>query len=152
MDIVCDTSSLIKLRKAKALHLLTHLFTTIYIPPSVLKECEARETEICRKIEGGSFIVKKVANILPIGLGTGEREVISFAVDKGVEWVLIDDERAMKKAKKQNLKIIQFFDILLKGKAKGYLTSVKASLDSMKTEGEGIEAKLYQKVVQQAGE
>ncbi len=99
MQVVCDTSSLIKLRKAKALHLLEKLFTIVYLPKAVQKECDERETATSQKIEHGTFIVREVRNVLSLGMGHGERETISLAVQLGIEWVLIDDERAMKKAK-----------------------------------------------------
>ena len=85
-------------------------------------------------------------------MGHGERETISLAVQLGIEWVLIDDGRAMKKAKQQGLRILQFFDILLAGKTRNLLSSVRASLDAMKAEGEGIESELYSEILQQAKE
>jgi len=71
----------------------------VYLPKAVQKECDERETATSQKIEHGTFIVREVRNVLSLGMGHGERETISLAVQLGIEWVLIDDERAMKKAK-----------------------------------------------------
>lgn len=152
MQIVCDTSSLVKLRKAKALNLLEHFFTGIYLPRSVYSECELREAEIYQKVKEKTFQVETAETMLDIGMGMGEREMISLAVELQIDWVLTDDHRAIKRAKDHNLQTIRFFDILLAGKNRKLLSSVKNSLEAMISEGEGIEEDLYLDILQAAGE
>ena len=45
MDIaVCDTCTLIQLRKGEILYCLNQLFTKVYLPQAVVAECQDAET------------------------------------------------------------------------------------------------------------
>lgn len=152
MQIVCDTSSLIKLRKADALDILSRLFEKVHVADAVRKECEDREPDIIRCLQTGTFVVSFVPHPLDIGLGCGERETISLAVALNITWVLTDDEQAMKKARQQGRRVLQFFDILLAGKKRGHIDSVRDRLERMRSMGEGIERHLYLDILRRANE
>lgn len=78
MQAVCDTSSLVKLRKAGVLYLLGQIFDAVYLPEAVWDECTDRENAINGRIRDMKFLVQPVKNVLDIGFGAGEREMISL--------------------------------------------------------------------------
>ncbi|MBF0476453.1 MAG: hypothetical protein HQK59_11575 [Deltaproteobacteria bacterium] len=149
---VCDTSTLIRLRKGKALHCLTHLFKKICIPTGVQKEClDHVLSEASQKPPFEVQMVKNSFNLNKV-LGLGETEAINLAVELAVEIILIDDEEAAKTALKFNLTPLKSKDILLIAKENGMITSVKATLDTMRANGENFTDNMYRKIIKEAGE
>lgn len=73
---VCDTCTLIQLRKGGILHCLKELFDEVYIPKAVEIECQDQETIAEVRILG--LKVRSVNQVLSIGMGRGEREAISL--------------------------------------------------------------------------
>jgi len=147
---VCDTCSLIKLRKGQALTCLGVLFDMVYIPEAVKAECSSSDVN---EILYLPFIqIRKVSHVLPLGLGKGEREAISLAMELGVKTLLTDDEKAFRNAAKQGLEPIRVFQVLVYAKKLGVISSVKWVLDKMKQNGEGIRDDFYQQTLEDAGE
>ena len=98
---VCDTSTLIMLTKGKVLHCLGQLFERIYLPAAVQAECH--NPEILEAIAADPFKVYPVEYILPLGMGAGEREAISLALELNVKILITDDKKAFRKAHKKGL-------------------------------------------------
>ncbi|MEO5330925.1 MAG: DUF3368 domain-containing protein [Magnetococcus sp. YQC-5] len=142
---VCDTSTLIRLTKGKAIHCLEKLFDSVYLPESVLVEC--RDMELVRILRNAPFDVRSVDSVLPLGLGVGEREAISLAVELGVQTFVTDDKKAFRKAFLTGLLPISMVDILVMAKLKGVIPSVIEVLDQMRSRGEGITPELYQTIL-----
>ena len=138
---VCDTSSLIKLNKGNALWLLGKIFDRVYLPVGVQEEC--LDKSIKQAIKAPFFEVKKVKNILLLGMGKGEREAISLALELNVPRVVSEDERAVGKAHKLGLIPLNTERILVSAKEKNLIDSVKFFMDKMREAGEGIEDDLY---------
>lgn len=147
---VCDTSSLIKLRTGGVVDCLGRIFDTVYIPTAVEAECIDPKT--IKELQKPFFEKREVDRILPLGMGRGEREAISLAVELRTPYLIIDDERAIKKAIKQNLYPLTTRQILLIAKSTGQIQSVKSVLDTMKANGEGITEEIYQDTLRKAGE
>ncbi len=151
MQVICDTSSLIKLLKGNVLHCLGSLFDAVLIPPAVKAECKSPET--ASAITGDFFQVHRVGTVLPIrGIGKGELEAISLAVELGIPTIIIDDERAAKKAQEAGCRPVRTPQILLLAKQAGHIDSVRSAMDAMRAEGEGIEDEVYDAALSQAGE
>ncbi|MCP4113737.1 MAG: hypothetical protein GY749_50785 [Desulfobacteraceae bacterium] len=144
---ICDTSSLIKLDKGGVLELLGKLFEKIYIPQGVMEEY--RDETLIRK---PFFEICMVQNILPVGMGKGERECISLAVELNIETFITDDIRAFRKAERLNLFPLTSERVLILAKRAKYIDSVKLVLDRMRAEGEGIDDEVYLKTLELAGE
>jgi len=138
---VCDTSSLIRLQKGNAIHCLEGLFDKIQIPLAVKKEC--RTAEVAELIKSPFFEIHDVKNILPIGLGLGEREAISLAVENDVEIIITDDEKALSRARQQGLFPLKTIHILKAAKRLKITPAISPYLDLMKSKGEGIEDEVY---------
>jgi len=78
MKAVCDTCSLIRLRKGGVVDCLGDLFDRVLLPKAVRDECRAPGT--ASVLARGFFEVRDVDKVLLIGgLGRGEREAISLA-------------------------------------------------------------------------
>ncbi len=151
MKAVCDTSSLIKLRKCAAVDCLGLLFDTILIPAAVKEEC--RDPATASVLTKSFFEIRPVRSILSIGgIGIGELEAISLAVESNTPVLITDDEKAAKKALQTGCKPIRTTQILLLAKLKGHIPSVKSALDAMRAQGEGIEDGIYEATLSQAGE
>lgn len=150
MLAVCDTCSIIKLRKGRVIDCLGLLFYKVYIPPAVQAECVLGTT--WQVLEQPFFEVRTVQNVLPLGMGQGEREAISLAVELGITTLITDDEKAFRNAVRQGLQPVRVFDLLVYAKQVGAITSVKAVLDAMKQQNEGIREDLYQQTLKDAGE
>ena len=147
---VCDTSTLIRLYKGKALHCLSELFDKIYIPDAVKNEC--RDKTIREAISTPPFEIRQVETVLPIGLGLGEREAISLAVETGTKIFCTDDGKAFNKAMTHNLTPMRSFRILTLGKEAGLIDSVGTVLHRMEKAGEGIDPDRYFESLKIAGE
>ena len=71
--IVCDASTLIRLRKGDALSYLPALFERVILPEAVYREANDPATR--RQIEQCDFEVHEVPDVLFQVLGRGEQEV-----------------------------------------------------------------------------
>jgi len=147
---VCDTSTLIKLNKMNALDLLGKLFDKVYLPVGVQEEC--LDESLKQAIKASFFEVKKVKNILLLGMGKGEREVISLAIELKLQDVITDDIRAIKKADTLGLAPLNTVMLLLLAKENNLIGSVKLFLDKMRAAGEGIEDDIYFETLRLANE
>ena len=78
--IVADTSALIRLARGEVLHLLAQVVEKIYVPSAVKAECQDEITTSFLRMP--CVEIHAVTATLPIGLGQGEREAISLAVEK----------------------------------------------------------------------
>jgi predicted nucleic acid-binding protein len=151
MKVVCDTSSVIKLQRGGIIGCLGQLFEAVLIPEAVKDECQRPETK--NALRKPFFEVQTVARVLPLsGIHRGEQEAISLAVEQSIAVILIDDEKAFRRSLEQGLTPIRSFRILLLAKKNGLIPSVKSALDAMIAKGEGVQEKVYQELLEEAGE
>lgn len=151
MKVVCDTSSIIKLRRGNVIDCLGGLFEAVLIPQAVKEECRKPETkDVLRK---PFFEVCNVSRILSLsGIHRGEQEAISLAVERNIAVILIDDEKAFRRAQEQGLIPLRSFRVLLLAKRKGLIPSVKSALDEMITNGENVQEEIYRRMLEEARE
>lgn len=151
MKAVCDTSSLIRLRKGNVIDVLGVLFEAVLVASAVRDECKDPET--ASALGKDFFEIHSVKSLLPIGgIGAGELETISLSAEQKVPTIVMDDEKAIKKALQSGCRPIRTPQILLLAKHGGHISSVKAALDAMRALGEGIEDEVYEATLVQAGE
>ena len=148
--VVCDTSTLIKLSKGETLGVLGKLFDKVYIPEGVKEECQ--NPKLLEELQQSFFEIHKVKNILPIGMGKGEREAISLAVECNILRFITDDIRAYRKAKNLNLEPLTFGMVLFLAKKACLIKDIMPILDRMRQEGESIEDEVYHEILRLAGE
>ena len=151
MKVVCDTSSIIKLQRGGVIDCLGQLFEAVIIPQAVKEECTKPETKAVLKKP--FFQVHTVSRTLPLsGIHIGEQEVISLAVEQNIQIIILDDEKAFRRALEQKLIPIRSLRVLLLAKQKGLIPSVKSAMDAMISQGEGIQDDMYHKILESAGE
>ena len=119
MLIVSDTTPLHYLIILDRAEILPHLFGEIIIPEAVLLEMKHERTpEIVRlwieslpawiKVETASpQILEKIG-----GLGRGESEAIALALEQAADALLMDDRKAIREARKNNLTVITTLALL----------------------------------------
>ncbi len=87
--VVSDASPLIALQQIGQLSLLGSIFGTVLIPPAVAREVTS--------VERPSWIVEQALtkplppSVARAGLGAGESEAISLALEVGADRVIIDE-------------------------------------------------------------
>ncbi len=151
MEAICDTSVLIKLNKGEVLDCLGSLFHRVYLPQGVKEECV--DDRLVDAINKPFFRVRPVQNIIQsIGLGRGEREAISLAVEFGLKNILTDDIKAFRKAIRFDLLPLTSENILILAKAANLIESVGSVMNKMRDAGEGIHDEVYFQTLKMAGE
>jgi predicted nucleic acid-binding protein len=124
--IICDTCSLIKLQKGGVIHCLGEFYDKVYIPEAVKNECF--EGIAKQAIQHCFFEVVPVNHILHLGMGAGEREAISLAVEQGIKNIITDDHKAFNNAVRQGLQPIHTFNFLVMAKYAGLIPAVSPVL------------------------
>ncbi|MBL0263142.1 MAG: DUF3368 domain-containing protein [Leptospiraceae bacterium] len=138
MILVADSSALIALAVCDSLNLLDLLFTEVKVPRAVFVEVSKKSKKeadsLAHYLEDKIIDVEIDRNYI-IKEGTieiGELEAMTLYKQLAANWLLIDDRRARKIAELNQIKIIGSLGVLLLGKKKGYLTTIKSKIDILK--------------------
>jgi len=149
MKAVINATPLISLAIIDKLSLLDELFDEIYIPKTVFKEATIKWKRKADVIEGwgnhrtlGTTDVRAKAS-LELILDEGEAEVIVLAQEIKADLVIIDEDKARKIAKLNNLKYTGTIGVLLDAKREGKIFQLKPFLDRLIAEGIYISDYLY---------
>jgi len=154
--IVSNTTPLINLAGVGLLDLLPALYGTITIPDAVWHEYRAGmkpndpnlEALAWLKIESG--VVRDPS--LPGRLGAGEAEVISLALDRSVDTILLDEAYGRQIAKRLGLPVSGTLGTLIGAKRQGLIPKVQPMIDALIAQGRWISPQLREHVLQVAGE
>jgi hypothetical protein len=136
------------------LNLLPKLFVRVVIPQGVYDELTTGQhpaAGVVRELSWLDVIAvnnrKLVEELQQVyNLDLGESEAIALAEEMSADRLLIDERAARRVATAHNLPLIGTMGILLLGKRKGYLASVKNVLDQMQQQGTRISDRLYTQV------
>lgn len=157
MLVVADTSALISLAAGECLTTLDVLFDTIRVPPTVFEECtvpgkphgdQLREflSDKVVKIDLGDIVIAAE------GLGTGELAAMALYKHLHAQRLLVDDDRARRIARFNDIETIGSLGVLLLAKEQGLIEMVKPRLDSIRTAGIHLSDRLIREVLRIAGE
>ena len=157
---VVDTSPLIFLAKLDRLELLQHDADEILIPSAVLDEISILGDEASKLIENAIsswLIVQEVTNLHSLAmaladLDRGEAEVITLAQEIEAERVVLDDLDARRFARRIGCPSIGTLGLLLAGKLRGEIASVKAEIERLQQNGFWASQSLVKAVLEAAGE
>ena len=150
---VCDTSTIIKLYKGGVLNYLKNIFEKVFIPCGVKIECDDYfDKYLINILNKTPFFIKSVKDIRSIGMGLGEREMISLALEMQINIVLTNDIQAIKKAIRFNLTPMTAENLLIAFKEIGLITTVREIMDKMQLKEEGIAKNVYIETLKLAGE
>lgn len=132
-SIVSDTTTLIILGKLKYYHLLSNLFSKIYIPNAVMNELSKKSDGISEQIEKldlfeiKSISGKQLFHFLDEVLDKGESEAIVLANELNMI-LLIDEKKGRSIAKNMGLDIIGLLGILILNVKKNHISKEESKL------------------------
>ena len=135
MRVVSDTSCITTLLKAGRLGLAEGLFGFLEVPTGVWEELVAYHRQI------PAFVRRTDAGDAPSsmsgldGLGRGEADAITLALQLSADLLLTDDQEAARAARQVGLKLIGTVGLLLLAKRRGMITSVRETLGLLEQEG-----------------
>lgn len=162
MIVVANSSPLISLSAINSLHLLRSLYATIYIPLAVYQEVvvigkgKAGAKEVagalwirCRHVQSARVVSELMVKT---HLDEGESEAIVLAQELRANLLIIDDQKARDCARELGISATGTMGILLLGKERGLISSVKALLDELVSMGVYLDAKTCSRILRKAGE
>lgn len=151
MLVVSDSSALIALAGIQQRGLLKSLFAGITVPPAV-----AREVAPSVALPEWVIIERPQqpvgTRILEHSLGLGESETISLALEKGADFVVLDDKPARRLAAAIGLAVIGTVGVLMRAEEKGLVQAVRPHLDALRARSFRISSFLYDIVLTESGE
>lgn len=152
--VVADTTPLIVLGNSGYLFLLKALFERIYIPKAVFNEVVVKMDKAAKEIINSEDWVSvcKLNNEISnykfnVTLDSGEKEAIALALDLKADLILLDETKARKEAKYQNLTAIGTLGIIVLAKNRGIIKEVKPILDILKENGMFLSNEIIEKVL-----
>lgn len=157
--VVADAGPLIGLARIGRLELLRGLFSSTIVPPAVYAECirapeKPGAAAIAQAVHDQWLMVRslsKPAQTLPIGLGLGEREAITLALEL-LCLILLDDKLARAAARTAGLSVIGTGGLLLAAKSRSLIPSVGPALAQLQSSGYHFSDELVTKILTLAGE
>lgn len=160
MIVVSNTSPILSLAIIDRLDLLEKLYGRILIAPAVRDEfVVSGDQQPGGQIGSLSWIeTRSSANPIVIALllrecDLGEAEAIALALESRADLLLLDDRKARSVAAYLGLPIAGLIDILDEAKRAHLIPAVKPVLDDLIARAKfRISRKLYQRVLQNAGE
>jgi predicted nucleic acid-binding protein len=158
MIIVCDCSPLIALALCDQLALLDVIFNEVVVPEQVYAEATVSEKPEALKI--AVYAQGKVqrsenpkpAALLEATLGKGEIEAMALYWEKGADYLLIDEDKGRRFARKNGMTVIGSLGILLYAKKMNRIPAVKPLLHILRASNIRIADGLYESVLKQAKE
>ena len=151
MKIVCNSSVLITLDNAGALHVLKDLFKEILVPKAVRKEVFGRRKlpAFVKCVEISEAIALKV---LESNLEAGEGEAICLYEEADADLLVIDDLEGRRVAERLGINITGTLGVLLLAKREKFIDKVKPLLDEIVGHGFRVADELYQEILIKADE
>lgn len=157
MLIVADSSALVALAICDALHFLDEFFDEIKVPQAVFDE-----VIVDGKPAADILQVYLADKIMPInlsdmviaaeGLGQGELEAMALYKRLHADNLLVDDKRARKIAKFNQIKIVGSQGILLLAKHEKLIDSVKPCIERLRASDIRVSESLIQQTLRLAQE
>jgi hypothetical protein len=150
--VVADASGLIALQHVEGLPLLDKLFGEILIPPAVAREVAPGLPTLPPWIQICPVGKKTDERVLAANLGAGETEVLALGIESEDAWLILDDARARRLAAELGLRVLGTAAVLLEAKRANLIPSVRPLLDTILAKGFRLSPKVYQIVLEKAGE
>lgn len=148
--ILVDTSCLILLEKIDRLQWLRDLFGTLIVVSEVADEYGATLPD---RIEVRELTERsRLMAFLSDNLGKGEAASIALALELENPLLILDDQKARKRAASLDLNYTGTSGILLAAKKRGLCAWIKPELDALLNAGMRLAPSLYQKLLDLAGE
>jgi len=138
MIVVCDTSPVNYLVLIDEIDLLPQLFTTVVVPAGVLAELQhlrtpPRVASWARELPPWVRVISPKGPVEDVGLGRGEAEAITIAMQVAADVVLIDERKATVVARHRGLLVTGTLGVLAlaaESKLVGLDASIRRLLDT----------------------
>ncbi|MBD2111312.1 MULTISPECIES: DUF3368 domain-containing protein [Cyanophyceae] len=138
LEVIADTSVMQYLFQTNHLFLLPSLYDNVVLPDAVRDELETGQTLGISLPKPGDFewiqlVCIDEQSLVPQipGLGRGEREVLSLAVNRPGSVALLDDGLARQYAKRLKIGVTGTLGVLLKAKQYGLIVEVGSVLKAL---------------------
>ncbi|MBK9017117.1 MAG: DUF3368 domain-containing protein [Saprospiraceae bacterium] len=141
--------------------MLHHFSKKVLLPSAVWQELERLETkgfDISELRKSDWLVVVEVGNtelvsMLQAELDKGESEAIALAMEKGADYLLIDEKDGRAKASALGVQTIGTIGIFIALKENEIIPAIKPYLDSLRNEaGFYLSDKFYQEILKKVGE
>lgn len=161
MIVVSDASPIINLSIIGKLGLLKELYKKIVIPQAVFDELTVKgagqpgdqEVRNANWIQVVSCENTELVKRLHVEIDLGEAEAITLVLELKADLLLIDERIGRSKAKAFQIKTVGLLGILIECKHRGWVISVTALMDRLRSEANfRIGEELYEEVKQIVGE
>jgi predicted nucleic acid-binding protein len=163
MRTVSDTSPISNLAIIGQLELLRDQFEQVMIPGAVFSECKRMDNPsakqvILKAVEDGWLIVAPITNgalveSLLADLDRGESEAIALAIESRADLLLLDEREGRRVARQSGLQVRGVLGVLMRAKVMGSLTTIKPSIDLLKSKARFfIAPELEKAILADAGE
>ena len=157
MIIIADTSALVALAICDVLGLLETLFDKVMVPKKVYDECIVANKSQAEKLK--FFLHDKIKTTnkaetlsLPANLGAGEISAMLLYKKTNADYLLIDDNRARKIARYNDINIIGSLGVLLLAKKEKLIKEIVPFLNKLEQSGLYISEQLVREVKKTAKE
>lgn len=157
--VVCNSGPLVALAGIGHLDLLQKLYKEVLIPEAVYQEITHAITMLgAKQVKEATWLCRTQLSTPPdpllLGeLGHGEAEVISLALGKKADRVLIDERKGRRIAELvYHLNVTGTGGILLRAKKNGYIETVRPLILAMRQNGYHLGDNLISGICQAAGE
>jgi hypothetical protein len=156
--IIADSSPLISLAIIDMLELLEYYFDEVYVPYAVYKEVSVYDKPFSEKLK--QYLKNKVSTVENINMVSvlneridlGEAEAITLAFEKKADFIILDDLKARKTAKRNGLNVIGTLGLLLEAKKEGKIKKLKECIQIFSDNDIRLSEKLIKDILIEAEE
>jgi predicted nucleic acid-binding protein len=156
--IIADSSPLISLAIIDMLELLEYYFDEVYVPYAVYKEVSVYDKPFSEKLK--QYLKNKVSTVENINMVSvlneridlGEAEAITLAFEKKADFIILDDLKARKTAKRNGLNVIGTLGLLLEAKKEGKIEKLKECIQIFSDNDIRLSEKLIKDILIEAEE
>ncbi len=153
MIVVSDTSAVTSLIQIGRVEVLTRLYGEIFIPQAVRNELLQTHPALPAFLRVRQTGAEDEVHRLCAELDLWEAEAIILAKEIRADYLLIDETLGRQVAIREGVKVIGLLGVLLEGKERGYLTSVREVTAELETiAGFRVTHAVKQIIFREAGE
>lgn len=155
--VIADSSALVALATCQALELLDRLTARIRVPTAVFQEVVVQGKPQARALR--EYLQGKVEDVDAAeivvdasSLGRGELEAMVLFKRARADVLLVDDARARKIARLNQIPVIGSLGVLVLAKDEGLVTSIRPQVELLRNSELFLAENLLRKVLEIAGE
>lgn len=148
MIIIADSSPLISLAIIDMLELLEYYFDEVYVPYAVYKEVSVYDKPFSEKLK--QYLKNKVSTVENINMVSVLNERIDLR--KKLIFIILDDLKARKTAKRNGLNVIGTLGLLLEAKKEGKIKKLKECIQIFSDNDIRLSEKLIKDILFEAEE